>query len=94
VKEVVMSQYKYRDYRPGYGGTKTFMDEIWERTNARNAEFEKTITDTRREEQRLRDGVGLASANGGDNSAGGGSGGSFLFWMILFPLGVVALHFM
>jgi hypothetical protein len=89
-----MSQYKYRDYRPGYGGTKTFLDQMWQRTNARNEAIYKTITDNRLAERRLREELGLPTGNGrGGGHAGGGSGGSLLFWMAAFALGAVALHF-
>ena len=88
-----MYQYKYRDYRPGYGGTKTFLDEMWERTNAQNAAIYKRWEDDRREAQRLREELGLPTGNGGGNCAGGGSGGSLLFWIALFALVAAVLLF-
>jgi hypothetical protein len=85
-----MSQYP--DYRPGYGGTKTFLDEMWARTNTQNERIYQGWVDNRREAQRLREGLGLPTGNGGGHHAGGG-GGSFLFWIAAFALGAMALHF-
>ena len=89
-----MSQYNYRDYRPGYGGTKTFLDQMWARTNERNEAIYQGWVDNRREAQRLREGLGLPTGNGGGHHAGGDSGGSFLHFVTLFALGAVMLHFM
>jgi hypothetical protein len=73
-----MSQYKYRDYRPGPHSARVFMEEIYDKTNKQNAAFEKMMRERFAEEQRNRV---LATASGGNGNGKGGRGSSASFWL-------------
>ena len=90
-----MSQFKYRDYRPGPHFAGVFVEELMERTKAQNVAFEKMMTERLQEERRLRDSLD-GYPSGGNLSSGNHvkrKGGGGLFWLAAFAfVGAKLLH--
>jgi hypothetical protein len=88
-----MSQYKYRNYRPGPHYLGELMDEIYDKTNKQNAAFEKMMAERLREERRCRDAVYAPCVDGGGGkNARSGGGGSFWLAAGLLLGGYVVLQ--